>query len=233
MGIRGTRERCDFMKKFIVLLLILCGNSIFSMAAVGGTVRLEFNLIYGDDAPLGDGPWMIATFEDLGSDRVLLTIENLLSSDSEHVKQVDFNLNPIFDPDDLEIEQRIGGAQTKEMDAVENAFKAGSAKGFDIEMEWDNKKNKRFDGGDGEIVQFEFSGITGLTAESFLFLNNGNKHGHGPENKYFAAAHIGGIGDDDDSTWIAPAEAPLPPAAFLIGAGLVLVPLMRRRLVAS
>jgi len=217
------------VEKLARILLILFGSVAFCASAVGGTVRLEFNGSYGDgDAPLGDAPWLIATFEDLGADRVLLTIENLLSTESEHVKQIDFNLNPIFDVDNLVIEQRDGGTETKRMVAIEDAFNAGSAKGFDIELEWKNGKKRRFEGGSGEIVQFEFSGISGLVAESFLFLNAGNEDRGDEWKKFFAAAHIGGIGDDDDSAWIAPTGIPLPASALLISAGLVLVPPVRR-----
>jgi len=214
------------------LLLILAGSAALSAAATAGTVRLEFNQVYGDDddAPLSDGPWIIATFDDLGSDRVLLTIENLLSSESEHVKQINFNLNPIFDAGDLVIEQRSGGAQAERARSIENAFDAGSAKEFDIEIEWKDEKHDRFEGGSGAVVEFELSGLSGLSAESFLFLNAGNEHDSDDEHekKFFAAAHIGGFGDDDDSAWVAPESIPLPSSVYLIGAGLVLVPAVRR-----
>lgn len=211
------------MDRLMRIFLILVGSSALSTAAIAGSVRFEFNQDFGDDdAPLGDGPWMIATFEDLGSDRVLLTIENLLASESEHVKQIDFNLNPVLDAEGLVIEQRDGGARAMRMRSIEDAFSAGSAHGFDIEIEWKNGKDDRFAGGTGEVVQFEFSGLSGLMAESFLFLNAGEK-------KFPAAAHTGGIGDDDDSAWIAPTGIPLPASVYLIGAGLILVPLVRRR----
>ena len=82
-------------------------------------------------------------------------------------------------------------------------------------------------GGSNGVVEFDISGITGLTAESFAFTNS---KGMGP---FYGSAHIGGIGPGDDSSWLSAGRItmiPIPAPLLMTGVGLAVVPFMRRRI---
>ncbi len=163
----------------------LVGIMVAALAAFGvvgsasaGVVQLGFSTHYADGvAPDGSGPWLTATFTDVGPNAVRLNIVSYLADPAEHIKQINFNLDPALnggDPSSLSFAQTIGmGPSAASALALANAFNAGPAKAFDMEFAWD--AHERYEGGlfSGAMeVEFLISGILGLTAESFLFRNN-------------------------------------------------------------
>jgi MYXO-CTERM domain-containing protein len=211
------------------LLSLLIGVSVLSWAGAHADIVtygacIEFS---GNDArpPEGTPPWLTATFNDHGTPgSVDLLLEATNLTDSEHVKQWLFNLDPALDPNDLVFSEPIvtGTFTDPIIDTIANAFMANGDGYFDIQVGFDEA-----DGGDrrfgvGETAQYTITGILTLTASSFDFLS----YCDGGQGQYPMAAHVGGIGPDDEcSDWVSVAE---PGAVSLLVVG-ALIAVRRRR----
>lgn len=175
---------------------------------------MEFS---GAQAPGGSGPWLIATFDDHNAQgAVLLTVSSAGLVAGENVKELYFNLDPNLTPAQLSFSY-LASASTapvaSNISLASNAYKADGDGKYDIKMEFGG-----FDA--GEMLAYEITGISTLTAASFSFLS-APAGGHGP---YYAAAHIQnttGAGSGG-SGWIAP-TVPLPAAGWLLGSGLMML----------
>ncbi len=199
--------------------------------AIAGPVRMAFDTIYaGDTIPNSDSPWLIATFEDTDNGNVLLTIENFLQDSTEHIKAMRFNLDPTLDASSLNVLQIEDGPMANRIAVDENGVGAGPAWGFDIRLKW-GARGDHFSSDDlDRIVQFELSGIEGLNAESFAFMNQDRRPD--AEHSYYAAANIGNFGQPNYDIWVRPTLIPLPLPALMAGLGLMAIPFFRRRMMA-
>jgi hypothetical protein len=178
-----------------------------------------FNMVFeysGGTPPSGLQPWMTATFDDGGgSGSVVLTLDNVNLVGSEFVSEWNFNLDPMFDPDDLVFSSEIAiggnGFDFPTTDTEADDFMAGPSHGYDIEFAFSTSGagggSHRF--GAGESYEVTISGIAGLTAQSFNFLSAGSGGG-GP---YPTAAHVQSIGGGN-SGWV---TVPEPTSFALCG----------------
>jgi hypothetical protein len=186
-------------------------------AVVTYSYDMEFS---GARAPGGDAPWLIATFDDHNSQgSVLLTLSSAGLISGENVKELYFNLDPLLVPAQLSFNYLANSSTAPVANKISlssNAYKADGDGKYDIKMEFPNGSG--FDA--GEILAYEITGISTLTAASFSFLS-APAGGHGP---YYAAAHVQnttGAGSGS-SGWIAP-TVPLPAAGWLLGSGLMML----------
>ncbi len=220
-------ERENEMKSLLIgFSAVVVATLGFVGPASAGVVELGFTEHYADGvAPAGDAPWITLRFTDVGVNEVRMDILNLLVGDHERIHQINFNLNPLLnggDASDLLFTQVINANPNNitadSSDAIANAFSAGPALGFDTEIIWTPPAAAL-------ETSFLLSGISGLTAESFLFKNTGSTGPH-----FYAAAHIGGVGPDgEDSAWLGATLIPLPQAWLLLVVGLMVVPALRYR----
>lgn len=173
---------------------------------------------------------LIATFEDLPSGDVRLTMDSGGLSGSEKVGAWLFNVSDDRFLSTLDFDLVKGDSNSKKSldwtpDRQKNEFKAGPAHGFDIEFLFNTSNGDKF-GPDEEFVFDISSNEGGFSAALF---NDTNNFGLGP---YLSAAHVLGIvsptlttrSSSDDSGWVAAtASAPVPesPTMLLVGIGLI------------
>lgn len=170
--------------------------------------------------PEGPIPWMVATFDDdddQGSVDLRLEATNLV--DNEFAFEWLFNLDPDLESEltslvFTEVEgSRIGEFLGPWIYTSADAFQADGDGLFDIQFAFSTHfaASRRF--GAGEAVEYTITGIPTLTAASFDFPSAMG----GEEGVYPTAAHVGGIGPDDDlSGWI---SVPDPATLSILGIG--------------
>jgi len=221
------------MKKLLLLITLVAGVIAFALPAQADKIKFDLNFEFsGATSPAGTPPpWLTATFDDgneAGS--VTLTMEATNLTGAEHVKGWYFN----FESSDivvkfLEIDYSSGNYATVLQNPLgPQDYKADGDGLFDLLFEFpeENNPNDPFDSrfGVGDTTVFTILG-TNITVNSFNLLSetkNKNKTG------YLSAAHVGGIGTEDDSGWIAPMGGavqhgviPEPATMLLLGSGLI------------
>jgi hypothetical protein len=209
------------MKKhtLIMISILALALSIVPLTASAASLTFDYNFEFsGATPPEGSAPWITATFDDGGTPgSVELTIDTDGLVDNEFVSKMYFNLDPAINPTSLVIAgvdtTDIGGSYT--VSTGTNAFKADGDGHFDILFEFETSSGSNQLQADEEI-SFSFT-LAGLEAGDFEYFST-KTDGTDPSGIY-AAAHVQGIGaQDDDSGWIGAAE---PSSLLLLGAGLL------------
>lgn len=209
--------------KHSVVGALLAGAAAIALSAPSALAGIVFELdteFSGADEPEGPPPWLRATFDTIGVDTVGLTMETIGLVEEENVDVWYFNLDPSLDPTALSIVYHSGQAADT-VGTGTNAFKADGDGFFDICFEFPDSGD-RFTG--GEVSRYVFSGIAGLTEDSFNFPSR--RLPQDEDTDIFSAAHIRSIdttdNDNDGSGWISGGEGgrdgtpfiPVPPAAW-------------------
>jgi len=211
------------------LTVILCVCSVPVSAAI---VSFDMSVIFGDDGgvPTNPSPWLNATFDDgetPGTVTLTVTVLNLVGP--EKVGGVYFNLDPVFDQDDLDAMAFSAPSKTGSGDSpwfndpgiskVIDGYKADGDGYFDILIDFhDDGPSKAFTAGDA--VEYTIT-LASLTANSFDFPSAVS----GGQGVYNAAAHLKGLGEFEESAWV---TTPEPATICLLGIGGLLLRRKRR-----
>jgi hypothetical protein len=214
-----VRKKLFFV--FLVLGAFLCFTQSASASTVTFTLDVEFS---GATPPAGSPPWLTATFVDVVTGEVTLTMDASGLTGSEFVDDWFFNITDESLLGFLTFNYQGGSSSGPAANTIgQSADSFGEpAKEFDILFDFEQSNNPSLDRfGAGEVVVYQILG-TGLTADMFLALNEAGK---GPFN---SAAHVQGIGPTgDDSGKIG--FVPIPGSVLLLAPGLVLLGALRRR----
>jgi hypothetical protein len=147
---------------------------------------IDLDTVFTGAMPTSTPPWLVADFQDQGTNQVLLTLTSHLEVSTEFIDEVAFNVNPAFTPSALSITRQSGPAPTAILHTTDNAQDltggGGKGTGFDIALQWTTASGAgRFD--DGDVATFLIS-ASGLTAADFDFPSSQG---------LLIAAHIRGI----------------------------------------
>lgn len=219
----------------IALIGIVCISATQSKAASGVTYQFD-NEFSSGTPPAGAAPWITATIQNVTPGTVQLTIANNGLIGSEFVSGFYINLNTNFSPLNLSISyvSSIGsftvpsiGSGTIERGT--DSFKADGDGKYDVLFDFSTVSGNTF--GAGDSITYQISGISGLTADDFVYLSAPNG-GHGP---FYAAAHVQGIGAGGSlSGWVEPSlgalpiAVPEPSSCVLLGLPLGILAFVRR-----
>ena len=199
------------MKKVLLLISVFLGLMAFALPAQALT--FEYNFEFSEAfAPVGDAPWLTATFENIDINTVGLTLEATNLTGSECVSGWYFNLDTGLDADDLlNLSINNKGGPNASISKGIDTYKADGDGYFDILLDFDKTFVK------DSVATFEIYFTGGLTDLSFDFMSAPSGNSHGP---FLSAAHVQSIGSDDEkSGWVAP--VPEPATMLLLGFGLV------------
>jgi hypothetical protein len=196
------------IKSIRFALLPLLGASV----ALAGSLEFDLNNIYsGSVAPSASTPWLKATFNDVDSTHVTLTLDAVGLVSAEFVTTWAFNLDPSIDSTSVSFSQKSANNYigTTSISSGSNGQNAGPAHGFDVGFSLDNSPpSDRF--GVGSEVVFTLTRAAGLSAANFDFSNSSG------DVNTTTGAHVQGIGSDgSQSDWIDPSTStsPVPEAS--------------------
>lgn len=206
-------------------ITLLCAASL----AHADTVVFGFNTEFsGGQAPAGPAPWVTATFTQINSHDVRLTIDTSGLTGAEDISEIDFNILPSLSSALSSLTFTYdNGTKAQSTSAAEDGFKADGDGLYDFQFKY-GTGNGAF--GPGVKSTYDITDPTTgptLSAASFLTLSTPSG-GHGP---FYSAAHVQnttGAGSGG-SGWIAP--VPLPAAAWLLLSALggLAIPQRRRQ----
>src|ERR1051325_3347100 len=204
--------------------------------AASGITYLFDNEFSSGTPPAGPAPWITATIQNVTPGTVQLTIANNGLIGSEFVSGFYINLNTNFSPLNLSISYvsslgsfTVPSVASGTIERGTDSFKADGDGKYDVLFDFSTVSGTTF--GAGESITYQISGISGLTADDFVYLSAPNG-GHGP---FYSAAHVQGIGADGSlSGWVEPSLGaqpiliPEPSSCALVAVSLGLLGLARR-----
>jgi hypothetical protein len=210
------------MKRILELLtafaFVLCLSP-----TVQGAYTLYLNTPFSDKpspADNGLGYWIKATFEDVSTNVVKLTLDNQLTGDEFlGSESLYFNIDPGIAINHNEITWARGGSFEASIDFGTDLYKADGDGYFDMLISFGADESTRWNGGGAaRVFTLTYDGASGVfSADSFRYLSAGEGGKNGNSN-YFglpAAAHVQGLGPDGkDSTWITSSTGIPEPAAL-------------------
>ncbi|MHC4132834.1 MAG: PEP-CTERM sorting domain-containing protein [Planctomycetota bacterium] len=217
--LKGKRRVVKPFLGFLMVFLCIC--SVPTSATI---VSFDMDTIFeGPGVPANPPPWMNITFDDGGTDGTVdLTISAPgLDGNNEKVSAVYINLDAALDPTQLVFStpSKTGSFDDPVISLGVDAFHADGDGLYDILFDFHNDGLTRAFNG-LESVQYTIT-LDSLTANSFDFTSSPD----GGVGEYYAAAHILGLGETEDSAWITPE----PTTITLLGLG-SLVFLRKRRI---
>jgi hypothetical protein len=196
---------CSRLGKLAVCGLI-SGACLVSTGVRAGSVFFQFDDVFAGTSPTGSGPWVDATFSDLSSGVVQLTITAEGLTGGESLSDLFFNFNPGLNPGKLSFKEvsSTGSFAVPSISEGANAFKADDQGKYDVYFAFSQKTAKEFDGNDSVTYDITSSAFT-LDAADFAALSTAS----GGCDQLLAAAEIMGIptdcpGGTTDTGWIAP-----------------------------
>ena len=224
----------NVLQKVVAGMALAVALTIGTQAeALTFTLDQEFS---GGTAPAGSPPWLTAVFAQQGANTVRLTMTATNLTGNEFIDEWLFNLNPLKDPTDLTFTHFSG--ETAVITTVAdntNSIPADGGGYYDIQFDFPQPQSSRFGVGDQSVYDIT---LAGLLESDFNFL----AAPHGGNGVFHTAAHVLGIGTNDESGWIGdsngngngngngePPPIPEPSTFLLFAAGLGSVAFLRKR----
>ncbi|RJR16537.1 MAG: hypothetical protein C4581_09955 [Nitrospiraceae bacterium] len=201
----------------VIILALMTSASMAGQLQAAYTLNFALDMEYsGGTAPSGTTPWITATFIDIGTNQVQLSMTANNLTGNENIKEWYFNFDDSLDLGALS----ISAVNTSAVDSVVitkdmNNLKADGDGKYDFMFAFSTSGNQFTS---GETVVYNLSTGSG-DASSFNFLSS-PAGGHGP---FYSAAHIQNTGDGTQSGWIANETSTLVPepissTLFIVGA---------------
>ena len=214
------------MLKRGIKITLLSALVVLFIASMGGqaNAQLQMDLDYefsGATEPQGPGPsWLTATFDNVDSDTVLLTMDASGLIDDESVKNWLFNFQ-YSDATNLSFAYQSGAvASITTDDDPNNVLQADGDGYFDIEFMFVDDTFSR-DSGASLTSVYEITYSPGITFNSFNYESTPD----GGPGVYYSAAQVQDInGENQDSGWIGDGNGgtivpePVSSTLFLVGA---------------
>jgi hypothetical protein len=216
-----------YLKKRAMLALSVCCLAVIPSAAFATDYQYLFNDAFSGTPPAATNQvWMEATFSDVSSGIVQLTVSNLNLTGAENVDQLYLNLNPSLDATKLSFTylSSSGSFDLPSISEGTNSYKADGDGLYDILLNFTHNSDDQHQFTQGESFTYTITGIPTLTAADFGYLSF-PAGGAGP---FYAAAHVQRIGNGSFSGWISAdvvtpiTPVPEPSAASLLGIALSL-----------
>jgi hypothetical protein len=170
------------------------------------TLGLDTAYIDPSVTPEGTSPWLEATFEDISTNLVQLTMSasNLTSETLQFVSNFFFNVTDATGLGQLEFEAVSGGEAS--IFRGQNLREAGGARFFDIEFVF---ADSQFAPGDQYVYlisSIDPDPLLPITSESFSAVSFSSS---AEADNFYSAALVGGIGDGLTS-WVAAPDRDIP-----------------------
>lgn len=220
---RSKQQFGVFMIKNIKVITV--GLMLLLSSLHADTLFFGMNDTFSGTSPSGSTPWITASFNQINSNTVSLTMSVANLVNSEFVTEWDFNLNPNKNPVSLSFARTDATTVGSSVATGTNAFKADGDGFYDISFTFPTANSNRFSAGTGP-VSYNISSTNPLSAADFNFLSAPGG-GAGP---FLSAAHIQGIGADSLSGWIDPTVAVPEPYTYLVLASFLLLALSLYRI---
>jgi hypothetical protein len=225
-------KRMKVAKIILFIILISVAAVIIVNQAGAATVEFLMDVEYsGGSDPAGDGPWATATFVDIGSNAVNLTMSAANLVDTEFISVWMFNFDESLDLDSLDFSlDGSSGSIPNSINTGSDAFKAGPSRFYDIEFDFPPPKgtfSNRFTSGETVTYEITYSGSGTMDAFSFNFQSTSDKHG-----PFYSAMHVQSIGTGGDSGWVGSTTVvpePVSSILFLSGGATLVYRRFRRK----
>jgi hypothetical protein len=189
---------------FLLTALAVAASPVCADSLAQGDLLFELNLVYvGSATPQGTPPWLTATFQNLGTNSVQLTMNysGVTSGSTEYVSSWFFNFNP-----DLDLFALVIDSQPGTVEAIPSYGPDGETAGdnlkFDIKFSF---SDTAFTAGNTSVILISSTDLIDASSFDFLSTNNNNP----VSTNYYSAANILGIAGGLNS-WVAAATAQTP-----------------------
>jgi len=189
---------------FLSAVLAVAASPMCADSLAQGDLLFELNQVYaGSASPPGTPPWPTATFQNLGSNSVQLTMDysGVTSGSTEYVSSWFFNFNPDLDLFALDLVPQPGTVE-----AIPSIGPDGETAGdnlkFDIKFSF---SDNTFTAGNTSVNLVSSTDLIDASSFDFLSTNNNDP----VSTNYYSTANILGIAGGLNS-WVAAATAQTP-----------------------
>ncbi len=226
-------------KNILVGIIMLLGVIAYALPVHSSTLTFNYNHVFnGDGTPQGTSPWLTATFQDVGTNLVSLTLSTGGLTGREQAVYWYFNFNPVKNLFNL-----LGGIDFDGTSSEPQGSKVMHGGGdpdycevaqggwYDFYFEFITPNN--FTGGlTSKYLIHSTDPTDPVTALDFNFLSAPSNQS---PNSFLSAAYIDDIGAAGTvlkSAWVNPeqAQVPEPATMLLLGLGLMGLAGVRRKI---
>lgn len=182
---------------------------IFAVSMAGwakaGTLQYDLNTLISGTSPGGTLPWVSATFIDVSTNNVQLTMTANNLTGTQFISGFYFNLDSGLNPSLLSFTPGTNPVGSTAITQGTDCCKADGDGYYAFRFDFttaNNPMGDRFQPGESVVYNITYTGPGSIDVNSFNFLSSPG----GGTGNYKVAAHIQGInGDDSTSGWVATA----------------------------